>query len=142
MVDDESPPSLEELAEAEALRQALEGGSRASEDAQAAALVAAASGRLGDVAARRIVRAAVAAARKRPSQLAQLRRSAGVALGAAAAAVVLFVVALPDTPRTWMSRPAGSVVPGPFSSQQTAAQRLDLIAANRLEAFRESRRYR
>ena len=146
MVDDETPPSQEELANAEALRRAIDGESHASEDAQAAALIFASSGRaprLGEVAARRLVLEAVAAAgrKRRTSSLAQWSRSVGVALGAAAAAVVLFVVALPDAPRRWMSRPSGSTVPGPFSPQQTASQRLDLLTSDLMTAFRESRLY-
>jgi hypothetical protein len=119
MNDDESSP--EELAGAEALRRALDGGAPP----------------LGELAARRIVRSALTEAKRK-----WLRRwSAGVLTGAVAAALALIMVALPGMPRQWTSRSGGLLVPGPFSSTQTAAQRLDVVAANRLGAFRDSSLY-
>jgi hypothetical protein len=150
MIDDELPPSPEELAGAGELRRALEGEPAAPghEQAQAAALIVASVGHepaLGDIAARRIVRGALAEVERKRSGSGRgraLRRwSVGVLGGAAAAALVLFTVALPGTPRRWMSRPSGLLVPGPFPPGQTAAQRLDLVTTDRIEAFRESSLY-
>jgi hypothetical protein len=150
MVDDELPPSPEELASAEGLRRALEGGPAApgDEEARAARMIVASAGRepaLGDLPAHRIVRGAIAEAERKRSGSGRgraLRRwSVGVFGGAAVAALVLITVALPTMPRRWMSRPSGLLVPGPFPPGQTAAQRLDLVATDRMEAFRESSLY-
>lgn len=119
MVDDD--PSPEELAGAEALRRALDGGAP----------------QLGELAARRIVRGALAEAKRKWL----LRWSTGVLTGSIAAALVLFALAFSGTPLGWRSRPGGLLVPGPFSRTQTAAQRLDVVAANRMEAFRDSSLY-
>ena len=60
-----------------------------------------------------------------------------------AAAAVLLILASglndrPPPPRL-CSRPAGRLVPGPFASTQSAAQRLDLVTDDRLVAWRELR---
>lgn len=150
MVDDERQPSPEELARAEALRLALEGEPAApgDEDARTARSIGVASGhalRLGDLATRRIVRGALAEAERKRSGSRRGRAlrgwRVGVFTGSAAAALVLLTVALPSAPRRWRSRPSGLLVPGPFPPGQTAAQRLDLVTSDRIEAFRESSLY-
>jgi hypothetical protein len=150
MIDDEDPPSPEELAAAEALRRALE-GDRTGDDAEArtARLIAAAAGRaprLGDVAARAIVVRAFAEVGSEPRPAkgparARRRWRMGGLLGAATAALVLAMLTTPRLPRRWQSRPGGLLVPGPFPPQQTAAQRLDLITTDRMIALREARLY-
>jgi hypothetical protein len=171
MADDEQPPTDDELAAAEALRRTLDGSEHGrdelagddrssadrAEDARAAQLIAAASGaapRLGDVAARAIVRrAADEAARRRDDARARRELARGrsrtrrrIALAAAlsslaAAALVLVWLAPRTPPRAWQSRSAGLLVPGPFPADQTAAQRLDVVTTDRMVALRESRLY-
>src|SRR5689334_23901585 len=129
MVDEDRPPSAEELAGADELRRALEGERTPSEEAKVAGLISA-SGRtvpLGDVAARRIVRAARAEAdRNRRSATGPGRWAAGGLALAVAAAIALFLVLPSTVPAHLRSRPSDPLVPGPFPPGQTAAQRLDL----------------
>jgi hypothetical protein len=150
MIDDEDPPSPEELAAAEALRRALEGDlTRDDTDARTARMIAAAAGRaprLGDLAARAIVLRAFAEVGREqrpaagPARARRRWRISGL-LGAATAALVLVTLATPRVPRRWQSRPGGLLVPGPFPPQQTAAQRLDLVTTDRMMALREARLY-
>jgi hypothetical protein len=160
MKDDENPTAAEQAA-AEALAQALAAaapptGARAVPsplegvdpgDLRAAAAIRAAARReapLGEVRARSIARAAVAEAGRHSRVHARSMRAWMVA-GVAAAALAIAWGAWrarprPDElPRELCSRSAGLLVPGPFPPSQTAAERLDLVTANRLVAFREAR---
>jgi hypothetical protein len=151
--DDEKAPDPEELAAAEAFAKGLEGGPGGDpEDLAAAGMIRAAAGkppRLGDVASRAIARQALAGASARAKAPARPRRARFLAAGAiafaAACAVALLARPLLDgggpLPQRLQSRTAGMLVPGPFPPDQTAAQRLDLVAADRLVAFREVARY-
>ena len=153
-----------EVAAAEALARLLDqggarrfsgGASAASEaqqgvdplDLEAIGLLRAASGReapLGELRARGIARGAIVAARANASRRSARRASRFVWLAAAAA--LLLVVAggrrLRPTeapPQELCSRSAGLLVPGPFPSTQSAADRLDRVTEDRLLALREIR---
>jgi len=145
MVDEDRPPSAEELAGAEELRRALEGERTPSEEAKVAGLISASAGRavpLGDIAARRIVRAARAEAdRKRRRATGPGRWAAGGLALAAAAAIALFLVLPSTVPAHLRSRPSDPLVPGPFPPGQTAAQRLDLVVTDRMIALRDASLY-
>ena len=126
-----------------------------------AQLVRAAAGRaapLGELRARGLARAAVEEARRGPIaaeaaanvvQPVQRRRSARrwvfASFGMAAAFAVVAGLALGTLssrnarPPRLLARSAGLLVPGPFPAEQTAAQRLDVVTADRLVAFREHR---
>jgi hypothetical protein len=131
--DDEQPPSPEELAQAAQLAGALERNDTAE-------LIRAAAGHampLGDVRARALAREAVRG-RARPR-----RRMVSALLSLAAVALLLLFFALRPTspPDRLQSHSAGLLVPGPFPADQTAAQRLDLVSADRMIALREARLY-
>jgi hypothetical protein len=124
---DEEDPTPEELEAAAQLAAAL--------DDPTSEMIRAAAGKsapLGELRARQIVRAAMAPRRRRRVWLLPL---------VAAAALLLIAVGLrrPPPPERLQSRSAGLLVPGPFPAQQTAAERLDLVTADRLIALRESR---
>ena len=128
--DDDQPPSPEELEAAARLAAALERD-------PAAELIRAGSGRaapLGEPRARALARAALAPRRRR-------RRLWMVALPLMAVAILLLLVANSEQPlpERLQARSAGLLVPGPFPTQQTAAERLDLVTADRLIALREAR---
>ena len=102
---------------------------------------------LGELRSRGIAREAM-----RRSQTAQPKRSlstfdrrrvvgAGMGLVAAAAVVVVLLLRGGSTavPERLCSRSAGLLVPGPFPTAQTAAERLDVVAGDRLVAYRELR---
>jgi hypothetical protein len=140
MIDDEDEPQREEREAAARLARALDGTEPAdTPEAEAATLVRAAAGRaapLGELRARGLARAAVQAARPRRA------RRWPWALGAALAVLLLFVLVGrrgDPWPARLRARSAGLLVPGPFPPTQTAAERLDLVAAERLMAFREVR---
>jgi len=147
MVDEDRPPSAEELAGAEELRRALEGERTPSEEAKVAGLISASAGRgvpLGDVAARRIVRAARAEADRRRRRAPARWAAGGLAVAVAvavAAAIPLFLVLPSTVPARLRSRPSDPLVPGPFPPGQTAAQRLDLVVTDRMIAFRDASLY-
>ena len=143
ILDDEGLPSEEERAAAAALARTLDGeppGSPTDETA-AVALLQAATGQappLGELAARRLAHGALVEVRRRRRWLI----GGGLAAGLAAAAAMLLLLAPPGEP-AWpkhlQSRSAGLLVPGPFPSTQSPADRLDLVAADRLVAWREVR---
>ena len=118
-------------------------------DVEAANSIRAAAGhapRLGEVRARGLARAAVEEARRRPMRTTAptRRRWPWMAISAAAAIALAVGLALADRsseklPERLYARSAGQLVPGPFPTSQTAAQRLDLVTNNRLIAFRERR---
>jgi len=150
--DDDSPPSPEEAAEAAALAKALEGAgtrsplpSSVTDDLATAMAISAAAGRqapLGDVQARGLARAAVVAATRRRAIEPQRRRWFWATGLVAVAAAILLLVRFglrPELPARLCSRSAGMLVPGPFPSTQSAADRLDMVAADRLVAWRELR---
>jgi len=145
MVDEDPPPSAEEVAGAEELRRALEGEGTLSEEAAAAGLISASAGRavpLGDLAARRIVRAARAEVERKRRRAPGPGRWAAGALGAAvAAAIALFLLLPPAVPVQLRSRPSDLLVPGPFPPGQTAAQRLDVVVTDSMIAFRDASLY-
>jgi len=161
--DDDKPVSPEEEAAARALAEALDGRSSGDApvepgDLAAATRIRAVSGReapLGELRARGIARAAIAAASAkkatappeakpapRPRQwlwaLASLAAAACLALGvwASGGAGSAATAKLPERLR---SRSAGLLVPGPFPASQTAADRLDVVTTDRMVAFREVR---
>jgi hypothetical protein len=131
--DDEEPASPEELAAAARLAAELDGIADAN---HTAGMIRAASGNaapLGELRARALARSALQP-RRRP------RWWRAVAVLAAAALVLLWVGLRRDPlPSQLEARSAGLLVPGPFPASQTAAQRLDLVAADRLIALREAR---
>jgi hypothetical protein len=122
MIDDEEP-SAEELAAAARLAEAL--------DDPAAEMIRAATGKaasLGELRARALVRSALTPRRRRRWPL--------VAVALMAVAILLVLIGRePERPR---SHSAGLLVPGPFPAQQTAADRLDLVTADRLVALRDT----
>jgi hypothetical protein len=129
--DDEKAPDPEELAAAEAFAKGLEGGPGGDPE---------------DLAAAGMIRAAAGKPPKAPARPRRARLlAAGAIAFAAACAVALLARPLLDgggpLPQRLQSRTAGMLVPGPFPPDQTAAQRLDLVAADRLVAFREVARY-
>jgi hypothetical protein len=103
-------------------------------------MIRAAAGRaapLGEVRARGLARAAIARAKARRP------RRGWAWMGAVVALLVLIAVGLrlgrDELPARLRARSAGRLVPGPFPPTQTAAQRLDRVAADRLIALREAR---
>ncbi len=156
-MDDEKPATPEEEAAAAALAEALDGRLDGADpgDAVAIGLIRAAAGKeapLGELRARGIARAAVEEAKRRslaPVEKPVRRRgrlwtAGGLLAMAVAAAVVVFLGAngmrsAPELPVELSSRTAGMLVLGPFPAEQTAAQRLDAVTADRLIALREVR---
>lgn len=150
MDDEEKSATEEERAAAAALADGLDGRPGGDPgDLEAALMIRSAAGkapRLGEVAARAVVRQAILAAGKKGAAAARSPRArftTGIALAAVAAAT-LFMFArqvldggTAQLPARLRSRSAGMLVPGPFPVEQTAAQRLDLVTADRLVAFRE-----
>jgi hypothetical protein len=139
MTDDEEEPSAGERAAAARLARALDGNQgNDTPEAEAAAWIRAGAGReapLGELHARALARAAVQATRRRPA-----RRWMLVGAALAVLLLVLFFGRRGDPwPERLRARSAGLLVPGPFPPTQTAAERLDLVAADRLMAFREVR---
>jgi hypothetical protein len=122
MMDEE--PSAEELAGAEELQRALDGS--APPDGAAELIRALHAPPLGELAARRIAREAFAR-RRRP------RWPLGVAAAASVVAAFFLLSTPPAAPRVLFT--------APFPAAQTAAQRLDLVASDRLMAFRASQLY-
>jgi hypothetical protein len=130
--EDDTPASLEELAAAARLARALD------EDAGAEQIRAAAgkAAPLGELRARGLARAAVAQA-SRPRR--RWRWAAAASL-LVAALLLLWLGARPSPlPERLQARSAGTLIPGPFPSTQSASNRLDLVTADRLIAFREAR---
>jgi hypothetical protein len=156
-MDEEKPATPEEEAAAAALAEALDGKLDGADpgDAVAIGLIRAAAGKeapLGELRARGIARAAVEEAKRRslaPVEKPARRRvrswtAGGFLAVAAAAALAVFLGArgmrsAPELPVELSSRTAGMLVPGPFPDEQTAAQRLDAVTADRLVALREVR---
>jgi hypothetical protein len=147
MIDDDHPPSAEELAAAESLRSALEAGrtqAPRSDEARAAALIAHGAGRevpLGDLAARAAVRGALDQVQRARAASRRRRWAASALATAAAAAIALVAIGPEQTPRRWQSRPSDALTPGPFPPGQSAARRLDVVIADRMIALREARLY-
>lgn len=160
MVDDDEPATPEELAAAAALARALDGGASAetafdsgsqggvdAQDLAAVGRLRAVAGReapLGELRARALARAAVGEALGRRAR--SRRRhlvAASLAVAVAALLALRIIVLRPEPPSVLpdrlASRSAGLLVPGPFPSSQTEAQRLDAITADRLVAYRELR---
>jgi hypothetical protein len=132
MNHDDEEPSPEELAAAARLAVELEEPSRNP----AAEMIRAAAGRaapLGELRARALVREAL---RPRPLR----RRRWWPALSLALAILLILAVRLwpAPLPERQQSRSAGLLVPGPFPPEQTAAERLDLVTADRLIVLREA----
>jgi ferric-dicitrate binding protein FerR (iron transport regulator) len=121
---DEEDPTPEELEAAAKLAASLEDPT--------AEMIRAAAGKsapLGELRARALAREALAPRRRR-------RRWPLVAAALAAVAVLLLLIGRqPERPR---AHSAGLLVPGPFPARQSAAERLDLVTADRLIALRES----
>ena len=144
MIDDDQPPSQEELASAEALRRALERDLAAAVDGvdgevHAAALISATAGHsapLGDLAALAVARAAFAKVVRRPRL--RYRWAAGALV---AASLLLVFAQRAPTPRSSGARSPEALTPGPFPAGQTAARRLDRVMADRMVALRETRLY-
>lgn len=152
--DGEAPISAEERQAAEAMARALDGGeadvaSLAGPEREAIGVLRAGAGLappLGELKAHQLVRAAAQAATRRQATRTQRRWQRGVWAGAAAAALVLAVLAVGKAPwrpeplpEALCSRPAGLLVPGPFPTSQSPAQRLDVVTEDRLVALREVR---
>jgi hypothetical protein len=143
--DNDEAASDEERAAASALARALDGeqaGEAAREEREAAGLLRAAAGRerLGELQARAIARQAIAeASRRAPARRRSLWAAAGglAALALALALVLQLVRRPPQLPTELRSRSAGLLVPGPFPEAQSAADRLDLVTADRMVAMRE-----
>ena len=150
--DDEAPPTPEEKRQAEALARALAEGDLGlvDEGDRSAIGLLSTLGKskempLGELRARGIAREAL---RSQAPKIERGGRGRGrrIALGAmgfAAAAAVMIALSLrtlsPTVPERLCSRSAGALVPGPFPASQTAAERLDVVAADRLVAYRELR---
>jgi hypothetical protein len=148
--DDDQPQSPEEMEAAAALAAALDGegpprAARHMPELEAASSIAAAAGReapLGELRALGLARAAVTESVRRRAARQRRRRWLWTSGAVAAAALVLILVSVRGDralPPRLCSRPAGRLVPGPFPSEQSAAQRLDLVTADRLVAWRELR---
>jgi hypothetical protein len=146
--DESDDASDEERAEAAALARALDGAEaggaeiRAQREAAERIRAASSEGLLGELKARAIARQALLEARP-PAVRRGRGRWAAAAGGLAAAALALIVAlrigrpVLPPLPDELTSRSAGLLVPGPFPDGQSAADRLDLVTADRMAALRE-----
>ncbi|MSP62749.1 MAG: hypothetical protein EXR72_20945 [Myxococcales bacterium] len=142
--DDEA--DLEERAAAEALARAFDGeDAGTAADREFAGMIGAAAGRsapLGEIRARGLARDAVLEVQRRARRARRPRwpwAMLGVAASVAIALLAMRVVLPEPAPEHLRSRSAGRLVPGPFPKAQTAAERLDRVAADRLIAFREVR---
>jgi hypothetical protein len=120
---DEEDPTPEELEAAAKLAASLEDPT--------AEMIRAAAGKaapLGELRARALAREALRPRRKRRWPL----------VAAALAAVAILLVLIGRQPERPRAHSAGLLVPGPFPARQSAAERLDLVTADRLIALRES----
>ena len=129
--DDDKPPSSDELEAAARLAAAL------ARDEIAEMLRAAAghAAPLGELRARGLAREAV---RSLPRQR---RRPWPLVIAVVAVALLFIAIRLrtDPLPERLQARSAGLLVPGPFPATQTAAERLDLVTADRLITLREAR---